>query len=413
VRRPTLVRLRVPGAVTAPLAVAADGRVRLSVPLRARRFRLEILRATRAPDIRAVGIAEIAGAPRARVPRSGPLRTPCGAVRGTLGGRPLRLRVTGTVADLDAGRPLRARGCGAPLRLSAGPTRLEMPAGANGPARLAPPATTGVFAPYLLRLRSAAPAPVATAAAPPGRVLDPGRASDDGRSGIRLDMRAPGWLVLGQAYSAAWRARCDGRALGAPVPVDGFAMGWRVPAGCRNADVYFAPDRIVRAGYVISGLALLLALALLVLRRPPPVPPPLGPLPAADTPARLPARRAAVAAVLAGLALGFAFAARGTPLFALAVFLVLRYGIGVRALVLAAGALLAIVVPILTLTPGGDRGGFDPDFAAERIAAHWVAVAAVTLLVLALVRALSTARAGRAAAPAHEPRASDEPAPAP
>ncbi|HEY7075249.1 MAG TPA: discoidin domain-containing protein, partial [Solirubrobacteraceae bacterium] len=413
VRRPTLVRLRVPGAVTAPLAVAADGRVRLSVPLRARRFRLEILRATRAPDIRAVGIAEIAGAPRARVPRSGRLRTPCGVLRGTLGGRPLRLRVTGTLTDLDAGRPLRARGCGAPLRLSAGPTRLEMPAGANGPARLAPPATTGVFAPYLLRLRSAAPAPVATAAAPPGRVLDPGRASDDGRSGIRLDMRAPGWLVLGQAYSAAWRARCDGRALGAPVPVDGFAMGWRVPAGCRNADVYFAPDRIVRAGYVISGLALLLALALLVLRRPPPVPPPLGPLPAADTPARLPARRAAVAAVLAGLALGFAFAARGTPLFALAVFLVLRYGIGVRALVLAAGALLAIVVPILTLTPGGDRGGFDPDFAAERIAAHWVAVAAVTLLVLALVRALSTARAGPAAAPAHEPRASDEPAPAP
>jgi hypothetical protein len=266
-----------------------------------------------------------------------------------------------------------------------------------------------------MRLRSAAPEPVATAAAPPGRVLDPGRASPDGRSGIRLDLRAPAWLVLGEAYSAAWRARCDGRALGAPVPVDGFAMGWRVPAGCRSADLYFAPDRAVRAGYLVSGLALLLALALLLLRRPPPptVAAPPGTLPAADAPARLPVRRAAVAAIAAGLALGFAFAARGTPLFALTVFVVLRYGIGVRRLVLAAGALLAVVVPILTLTPGGDRGGFDPDFAAERIAAHWVAVAAVTLLILALVRALSTASAGRAGAPARAPEASGEPARAP
>ena len=51
----------------------------------------------------------------------------------------------------------------------------------------------------------------------------------------------PGWCSS-EAYSAAWRARCDGRDLGAPVPVDGFAMGWRVPAGCRAAEMGFAPD---------------------------------------------------------------------------------------------------------------------------------------------------------------------------
>jgi hypothetical protein len=230
-------------------------------------------------------------------------------------------------------------------------------------------------------------------------VLDPGSAGRNGRSGIRLDVREPAWLVLSEAYSAAWRARCDGRDLGAPVPVDGFAMGWRVPAGCRAAEMGFAPDRIVRAGYLVSLPVLLALLALLAFRRPPPAPRE----PASDLPepaARpMPVRRAAVLALIAGAVLGFLFAARAAPLIALGTFVILWRGIGVRGLMAAAAALLLVAVPALTLAIGVEnRGGFNPEYAQDRITVHWVTAAAVILLVLALARVLGAARRPRSPA---------------
>ena len=388
VRRPTQVRLG--GAV---LPVADDGTVALPRPVRARRFRLEIVEAAfpaGTPGVirqrRAVGIGEIegAGAPRAQVPRAGPLRSRCGDLAGSVGGAVLRLRADDDVAALDAGEPLRVRGC-APLALPAGPARLSLPAGA--------------LAPYLIRLRS--PAPVATPPpAAPGRVVDAGEAGRNSRRGIELDLDAPAWLVFGQAYGAGWRASCDGRELGAPQPVDGYAMGWRVVAGCREAELWFAPDRLVRLGFWISGPVLLALLLLLLLRRPPATREGSPPeLPDTDPVARMPARRAAIAALVVAAALGFVFAARSAPLIALGTFLVLWSGIGTRALVAAAGALLLVVVPLLTLAvPVRDPGGYNFEYAHERIAVHWVTVAAVVLLVLALARTLSTARDRRAAA---------------
>ena len=62
------------------------------------------------------------------------------------------------------------------------------------------------------------------------------------------------------------------------------------------------------------------------------------------------------------------------------------------ALILAAGALLAIVVPALYLLfPADDRGGYNTDYAAEHLGAHWVAVGAVVLLILALAAVLAGA----------------------
>ena len=70
-----------------------------------------------------------------------------------------------------------------------------------------------------------------------------------------------------------------------------------------------------------------------------------------------------------------------------------------RALVAAAGALLLVAVPVLTLAIGvEDRGGYNPEYAQARIAVHWVAVAAVVLLMLALARALGAARRRRSPA---------------
>jgi len=82
-------------------------------------------------------------------------------------------------------------------------------------------------------------------------------------------------------------------------------------------------------------------------------------------------RGAATIAVLAGLALGFVFAARAVPVFALGTFVILYRGIGARPLALAGGAILAIAVPILTiLIRPENRGGYNPEYSADRIAVH-------------------------------------------
>ena len=171
-------------------------------------------------------------------------------------------------------------------------------------------------------------------------------------------------------------------------------MGWRVPAGCRTADLFFAPSRSVRLGYALSVPVLLVLLLLVAFRRPPlaELPPPRREL--ETRPARaLPAGRAAVVALIAGGALGFAFGARTAPAIAAAIFVVLWRGIGVRGLVAAAAALLVVAVPLLTLLVGvEDRGGYNPEYAVDRIAVHWVTVAAVVLLTLALARALGGER---------------------
>jgi hypothetical protein len=231
-------------------------------------------------------------------------------------------------------------------------------------------------------------------------VVDPGDPGRNAWRDVRLDLDEPAWLVLGEAYSDAWRAECDGRDLGAPTPVDGFAMGWRVPADCRTASMAFGPDRVVRAGYLVSAPFLLAMLLLVAVRRPPKRE--LEPAPALlpDAPARpLPIGRAAVIALAAGAVLGFVFAARAAPLIAAGVFLVLWRGVGTRALIAAAGALLLVAVPVLTLAISvEDRGGYNPEYSQARMAVHWVVVAAVVLLKLALARALGAARRRRSPA---------------
>jgi arabinofuranan 3-O-arabinosyltransferase len=229
-------------------------------------------------------------------------------------------------------------------------------------------------------------------AAAAGRVVDPGHSTRDSWNDVKLDLKSPAWLVLGESYSDAWRAKCDGRDLGAPQPVDGYAMGWRVPASCRTASMSFAPDSLVRAGYLIS-LPILLALALLLVVRRPPRPQPLPPPLPEPTSTRLPVGRAALIALATGAVLGFVLAARAAPLIAIATFLVLWRGIAVRPLIAAAGGLLVIAVPVLTLAVGVEnRGGYNPEYAQVRIAAHWATAAAVVLLTLALARVLGAAR---------------------
>ena len=327
------------------------------------------------------------------------------AVGAPTGGVHLALRPGGSVADVLAGRPLRARPCGAAVALPAGSATLTTE---DGPLRA-----------DLLRLRSAAPRPLPAPTAP-GRVLDPG---DDGRGkrdGVRVALTAPAWLILAESFNRGWRAECDGRDLGEPQPIDGFANGWRAPRDCRDVDFAFAPQRTMNAGFALSGLACAVLLALLafgavrrraeagdaidqnnVLERNSRVADHLVAGPPVEAERALPLRWALAIGAAAGFVGAFVFALRAGVVIGPAVALLLWRGVGPAALAMAAGVLTAVVLPaIYLLFPPDDAGGFNSEFAADLTGAHWVAVAVWVLFAVAVALTVSTAsRRSRAGAP--------------
>jgi hypothetical protein len=241
-------------------------------------------------------------------------------------------------------------------------------------------------------------------------VTDPGEMGRGSYDDVRVQVNEPSWLVLGESYNRGWQAECDGRDLGEPHVVDAFANGWRVSPGCHRASFSFGPQRAVDWGYAIGGLACLVLLALMLLRRPrPSEEASLDPLPIDDRQWRLPAGRALAAGVAAAVAFGFVFALRAGVVIGPVTALVLWRGISAKQMITIAGALLAIVVPAVYLIfPATDRGGYGPAYPVERLGAHWVTVGAVVLLILALAQSLSTASRARNARAAAERR----PAPA-
>lgn len=392
VRRPTRVRLRSERGVSAPVAVRDDGFVRLPAPLEGRDFRLEILDAAFPPGTpgavlrrRAVGVGELRGAGVTALParRSGRFQAPCGAVRLRAAGRPVALRVPAQdLRRFDAGLPLRAEGC----------RTVTLPARRVGLRDL-----EGVFRADRLQLASGAPSGIVLPGAG-GRVLDTGKPGNGSREGIRLDVREASWLVLGEAYAEGWTATCDGRDLGRPVPLQGYANAWPVEPGCEQVDVRFGPDRTILVAYGVSAVGILALLGLLVAGRrrrhdaaAVAVPGELDP--AADRPAPRPLLRALAIGAVAGAVLGFVFALRAGVVLGPLVALVLWRGVPPRVLVTVASlALLLVVPPLYLLTGDADPGGYDTAYATDRIAAHWVAVGAVALLLVALVRWLAADR---------------------
>jgi hypothetical protein len=287
------------------------------------------------------------------------------------------MRVAGSVPQLDAGKPLRARACGSPDTIPAEQVDLTVP--------------DGRFRPYWLRLRSPAPRPLAAAAANAGAVTDLGRAGHGRYDGVKVALREPALLVLGESYNRGWRAWCGERSLGEPRVVDGYANGWTAPAGCRDVRFAFGPQGPVTWAYLLSALACLVLLGFLALRRPgAEIAPAAAPEPRPEpTSTGLPLRRAAAIGLLVAAPLAFVFALRaGIGLFPIVTFLLWR-GVGARRLALLAGGLLAIE-PVLYLlfTPRKRDGGYNFNYAVDLIGAHWLAVAAVVLLGFSLWRTL-------------------------
>jgi arabinofuranan 3-O-arabinosyltransferase len=395
VRRPTQVSLSWPGGTSPPLTVGPGGAVVLPRAVRADAFRLTVLRAQfpaglsaseRAGRTVGIGTLSVPGLAPVSVPHAGAVRSACGAAALSVGGARVPLRVTGSIGALDAGLALSATACAGPVTMAAGTQEVG--------------SLPGSFSVDLLRLHSPAPAPLpAPASASGGRLLSAGRLGNDSVSGVRVDLTRAAWLVLGESYDTGWQARCDGRSLGAPQLIDGYANGWVAPAGCRNVSFAFSPQSTVNLGYVVSGVVALVLLLLLIVVRPPRIGAralvrPLWHAGALDgARRRLPLPRAAALAVVLGAVLGFVFAKRAGIVIAVGLFVIFWRGYGPRALAAAAGALLLVAVPIAYLI--GDprnQGGYNFNYSVELIDAHWLGVAAVIMLGLAGWMTLSAAR---------------------
>jgi hypothetical protein len=363
--------------------VRDDGRVKLRRPIRTRRLRILVLesRPPRSPRatarlLRAVAIGEVVvpGVRMPPVPRSGPVASRCGDIEVRANGGTARARLVGSVEALDAGRPLRIRGCGAGLTLPSGMTRVHAPPGA-------------VARPDHLLLSSTAPAPRPAAATP--RVIDPGHDAVGGRrDDVLVEPRGRAWLVLGQSYSRGWRAWCSDvsgreRALGGPVPIDGFANGWRVDASCQRARFLFAPQRQADLSYAFSAAGLLTLLLLALLG------PPGGSegrrwtvptVRVRDPVRRLGSPAALAAAAVAGAGGGLLFALRAGVVLAPLTFVLARLGINVRRLLALATIALATIPLQYVLWPASRLSGFTFSYPLDHISAHWTAVLCVCCL---------------------------------
>ena len=106
----------------------------------------------------------------------------------------------------------------------------------------------------------------------------------------------------------------------------------------------------------------------------------------------MPPARAAAIGLAAAVVFSVLFAIRAGVFLGPLVALVLWRGIGARLLTATAGVLLGVALPIvyLALLPAR-RSGVEPRYPIDLIAGHWIAVAAWTLLALALWRTLSRA----------------------
>ena len=66
------------------------------------------------------------------------------------------------------------------------------------------------------------------------------------------------YLVVGRAYDNRWRATIDGKDAGEPVEVNGYALGWRLPAGDEHhVQVTFGPQRDYAIALGVSLLGVL------------------------------------------------------------------------------------------------------------------------------------------------------------
>lgn len=309
-------------------------------------------------------------------------------------GEPVSVSLQGTTDDLLAGQAIDLVACDdEPLALDAGTSILRTAEGRD----------TGFDIDRLV-LRSAPGGDADTAGGPlvdadeqtPRPAME---VTDEGRTTVDIEVPEADeafWLVLGQSYNEGWHATADGRDLGPPTLVNGYANGWKVPAGSDiEIHLEWTPQKVVWSMIYVSLAFLVLAFALILWPR-------RRAAVADDSPAWIPldqrpsmplalswdrVRRytgptpslfAWVATTLAALAFGFAFAgALGAVVLGAAAAVALRLPRSRPLLTVAAPAIVVITICWMVVRQLVDNlpPGFDwPTYFEGAQAPTWIAV---------------------------------------
>lgn len=242
------------GAATATLAVEPfdSGQVDIAITAIGERTTAEDFSGL--PIALPVGIAEIelGATPNPATSPGAMLDATCRTDLVTLDGEPVAVRLVGSRADALERAPLAIEAC-EPLLLSAGSHRLDTPRGAS----------TGFDIDRVVLdsapLRMTPPAPGA-----PEVAVDAERST--AIEVVVGPSSEPSWLILEQSWNPGWEAIADGKSLGEPVLIDGYANGWLLPASEADLKVTmeWTPQRTVRLGLWFSLAAGLLVLGLAI-----------------------------------------------------------------------------------------------------------------------------------------------------
>jgi hypothetical protein len=215
------------------------------------------------PVILPVSIAEV-GLSEIPVPASpATIDTGCRTDLVSVDDQPFPVAIRG--ASSDARRGLEITACTPAVPLRAGSHRVD---GLTA-------ATTGFDVDRVVLSSDRAGQPVApTPAGAPisasgARIRVTSASTDSYHLEVQTD-GTPFWLVLGQSHNDGWEATVDGRSLGAPTVVNGFGNGWTVRAqtpGTLKIVLRWTPQRAVWIGLAVSGIAVLVCVALVFARR--------------------------------------------------------------------------------------------------------------------------------------------------
>jgi len=208
-----------------------------------------------------IGIAEL-GIPGIVEPATPPTLAPsCRTDLVAVNGQPLGLSVSGTTSDALDSRALAATACGTPsstVTLDAGTNLITTAEGLS--------TQWNVDELGLLSAPDTAPTVgVADAAPVTVHVTHANRWS---ASGTLQGTGRPSWLVLGQSLSSGWHASLNGKDLGAPTLIDGYANGWKIPplavGSTGTVSFVWAPQRLINITELLSLLGVILAFVLAV-----------------------------------------------------------------------------------------------------------------------------------------------------
>jgi hypothetical protein len=183
-------------------------------------------------------------------------------------GRPFPIRLHGTTADALDGRPIQFTPCDSAATLHLTPGAHSLYGKMND--------TTGLDFNRVV-LSSAAggnavgPEVLMHAPAPPSRPAAVAKVVDHSTSSYTVELTGaskPTWLVVGQSLNPGWHATLDGRDLGPPQLVDGYANGWRIDprghTGPLRVSVQWAPQGQMRIAFALSILGMLACLAIVI-----------------------------------------------------------------------------------------------------------------------------------------------------